>query len=85
MPLPSITAVDFLVVLVSIYFVLVLQDYRRRGGLPYPPGPQSWPIIGNLLDVPSRHPWAAYAEMSKTYGTGYIFPQFSGTQAAAVR
>jgi hypothetical protein len=46
MPFSSITAVDCVVVVVSIYFVLLLQDHRKRGGLPYPPGPQSWPIIG---------------------------------------
>ncbi|KAI0299508.1 cytochrome P450 [Russula brevipes] len=37
-------------------------------GLPYPPGPPSRPIIGNLLDVPKHSPWVAYADTSKKYG-----------------
>ena len=77
MQFPSLTAVDYLVVSVSIYLLVVLWDHKRRRGLPYPPGPQSWPIIGNLLDVPSRYPWAVYTEMSKTYGAGHILPQLS--------
>jgi hypothetical protein len=70
---------DCLVAFVSIYFLLVIQDRRRRRGLPYPPGPRSWPIVGNLLDVPSRRPWVAYVEMSKKYGAGHISPRTSGT------
>jgi hypothetical protein len=70
MPFPAI--LDCLVAFVSIYLVLVIRDRRRRGGLPYPPGPRSWPIFGNFLDVPSRRPWVAYVEMSKKYGTGHI-------------
>jgi hypothetical protein len=72
MQFPSITVVDCLVVLTSIYFVLVLRDHRKRRGLPYPPGPRSWPIIGNLLDLPNQRPWVAYAEMSKKYGANHI-------------
>jgi len=72
MQFPNITAVDLLVVFVSVYTVLAFQDNKRRRGLPYPPGPRPRPIIGNLLDVPSRHPWAAYAEMAKKYGTVHL-------------
>jgi hypothetical protein len=79
MQFPSITAVDGLVILTSFYFVLLLHDHRRRRGLPYPPGPRSWPIIGNLLDVPSRRPWVTYSEMSKKYGEGYSPLRLSST------
>jgi len=72
MQFPSVTVVDFLVAFASIYLVLVLRDHRRRRGLPYPPGPPSWPIIGNLLDIPTRRAWVAYVEMSKRYGAGHI-------------
>jgi hypothetical protein len=50
------------------YLLIVFRDHRRRRGLPYPPGPSSLPIIGNLLDFPTDMPWRAYAEMSKKYG-----------------
>jgi hypothetical protein len=74
MQFPSVTAVDFLVISLSLYLLVVLRDHRKRRGLPYPPGPQSWPIIGNLLDVPSQRPWIAYTKMSKRYGAGHILP-----------
>ncbi|KAH9971625.1 cytochrome P450 [Russula compacta] len=73
MQFPNITGVDYLVVSVSIYLLVVLWDHKRRRGLPYPPGPRPWPIIGNLLDVPSRYPWAVYTEMSKAYGDVICF------------
>ena len=51
-----------------LYLLVVFRDHRRRGGLPYPPGPPSRPIIRNLLDFPKDVPWSAYAKMSKEYG-----------------
>ena len=52
-----------------IYLLVAFRDYKRRKGLPYPPGPPSRPIIGNLLDIPKDTPWTVYADMSKKYGT----------------
>ena len=37
-------------------------------GLPLPPGPKGYPIIGNLFDVPVHKSWLAYDEWRKTYG-----------------
>jgi hypothetical protein len=67
-----INAFDCLAVSVFIYILVSLRDRRRRGGLPYPPGPTPWPIIGNLLDVPKDTPWSTYVDMSKKYGTRNI-------------
>jgi hypothetical protein len=72
MQFPSVNVVDCLVVSLFIYVIVVFRDHRRRRGLPYPPGPRPWPIIGNFLDLPNRHPWAAYAAMSERYGIGHI-------------
>ena len=44
-----------------------IRDYRRRGGLPYPPGPRPLPVIGNLLDIPKKFSWLAYTNFSKTH------------------
>ena len=63
-----INVFDFLAISLFLYFLASFRDHRRRGGLSYPPGPPSWPIVGNLLDVPKDAPWSAYAEMSKKYG-----------------
>lgn len=33
-----------------------------------PPGPKPWPIIGNVLDVPSEQAWKTYAQWSERWG-----------------
>ncbi|KAI0739060.1 cytochrome P450 [Daedaleopsis nitida] len=45
-----------------------LSSTPRLKGLPLPPGPAPWPIIGNLLDVPNRDLGANYAKISEKYG-----------------
>jgi hypothetical protein len=72
MQFPSISAIDCLMISVAVYLLVSLQDHRRRRGCPYPPGPRSWPIIGNLFDIPTQSPWLAYADMSKKYGINHI-------------
>ena len=67
-PPMSINAFGCFAISLSLYLLVVFRDHRRRGGLPYPPGPPCLPIIGNLLDVPKDAPWSAYADMSKKYG-----------------
>ncbi|KAH9174935.1 cytochrome P450 [Lactarius sanguifluus] len=63
-----VTAIDCLALSTFLYILFAFRDHKRRRGSPYPPGPPSWPIIGNLLDVPKLSPWLAYANMSKKYG-----------------
>jgi hypothetical protein len=63
-----INDIPFLAISFLLFLLVVFRDYRRRGGLPYPPGPPSWPIIGNILSIPKELPWIAYADMSKIYG-----------------
>jgi len=66
-------ALAFFIFLSSFLCLLIVFHARKRWGeLPYPPGPPSWPIIGNLLDIPTDAPWTAYADMSKKYGMRYI-------------
>ncbi|KAH8994594.1 cytochrome P450 [Lactarius akahatsu] len=63
-----IVAVDIIMASLFLLLLITFRDYKRRRGLPYPPGPKPWPIIGNLLDSPKQLPWIAYTEMSKKYG-----------------
>jgi hypothetical protein len=65
----------FLTFLLDLFSVLsffasiwAIRDYRRHGGLFYPPGPRPLPIIGNLLDIPKDSSWLAYTHFSKKYG-----------------
>ena len=69
--------VDLFAVLLFLASIQVIHDYRRRGGLPYPPGPRPKPIVGNLLDIPKDFSWIAYAQFSKTYGTFVSLSVFS--------
>jgi hypothetical protein len=62
------SAFDCFAAIFFLYLFLHFRDHRRRGGLPYPPGPPSWPIIRNLLDYPKVLPWRQFADMSKKYG-----------------
>ena len=63
-----INAVDCFVAFLFLYLLVILRDHRRRRGFPYPPGPPSRPIIGNILDIPRGARWTAYADISKKYG-----------------
>jgi len=46
---------------------------RERGNnpnrLPLPPGPKGYPIIDNILDMPTDKAWRVFDKWSKTYGT----------------
>ncbi|KAK7678454.1 hypothetical protein QCA50_018514 [Cerrena zonata] len=50
--------------------VLLLLWVKKlfRPKLPLPPGPRGYPIIGNMLDVPSVMPWKTFRKWSKIYG-----------------
>ncbi|KAI0302455.1 cytochrome P450 [Multifurca ochricompacta] len=69
-----------LLALLSFFVILrAIRDHRRRRGLPHPPGPRPWPLIGNLFDIPKESPWLTYAQLSKKYGDVISFNVFGQT------
>jgi hypothetical protein len=77
MPVLSLTrtsALDILVLVLSLVAFLAIRNYQRRRGLPYPPGPRPLPLIGNLFDIPKEFSWLSYTRLSEKHGTvQYIF------------
>ncbi|KAI0731821.1 cytochrome P450 [Fomitopsis betulina] len=69
--------VDFnffgVVTLLAAAWVLHRRLSRNSKGLPLPPGPKSWPVIGSLFDVPREIAWKGFAKWSDTYGDMIYF------------
>ena len=61
----------------ALFFSVVLFRRLNKGrdrnpnGLPLPPGPKGYPLIGNIFDMPTEKPWVVYDEWRKTYGKFY--------------
>jgi hypothetical protein len=73
MLLSLITVADVFAIFSFLYLIVAFRDHQRRRGLPYPPGPPCWPVIGNFLDVPKLSPWAGYLDMSRKHGRDGFF------------
>ncbi|KAF5309415.1 hypothetical protein D9619_012388 [Psilocybe cf. subviscida] len=62
------------VALLTYRVALLLSDQRRNpSGLPLPPGPKGYPLIGNVFGMPTSHQWLTYAKWAKVYGDVFSF------------
>ena len=59
------TQLAFLLSTLTIFVVYWMNGQRREGRLP--PGPKKYPLIGNLLSMPSTLEWETYAKWGQDY------------------
>ncbi|THH09320.1 hypothetical protein EW146_g8712, partial [Bondarzewia mesenterica] len=56
--------------LLAITFLFIaLHCSRNRYSAPLPPGPKSWPILGNMKDMKTEQLWLTTSEWAKKYGS----------------
>ena len=64
--------------LVLLFFSYIIFRQLKKAtngnpnGLPLPPGPKGYPILGNLFDIPIDKAWLVYNEWRKTYGKSFM-------------
>jgi len=69
--------------LAALFFGCILFGQLKKwrssnlNGLPIPPGPKGYPLIGNLFDMPIDKPWLVYDEWFKTYGKSFMIDSLS--------
>jgi hypothetical protein len=49
-----------------IWAVFGLRRAKERSK--FPPGPQGWPVIGNVPSWPSKEKWLTFAKWGQIYG-----------------
>ncbi|KAL5043370.1 hypothetical protein BDW71DRAFT_121582 [Aspergillus fruticulosus] len=79
------SSVLFLSIPTALILLLVTRDWIRRpspsvpNGLRELPGPKGYPLIGNLLDIPTAHSYLAFHSLSRTYGPIFKLNIFGST------
>ncbi|XP_078496994.1 cytochrome P450 2D3-like isoform X2 [Lissotriton helveticus] len=60
-----------------LFFItfILLVDFmkRRKGGSSYPPGPPSWPFVGNMLQVDFHNLPRSFDKLNKKFGNVFSF------------
>ena len=76
----ALTSVGIAIVIwFAISYTLSVFRWRaRRRGLPFPPGPSSFPFMGNILHMRKPEPWRAHRVLCETYGRSVYAPLSCG-------
>lgn len=62
----SVTWLDICLGALGLFFVQRILSKKPLGRLP--PGPKKWPLLGNILDMPTSKEWLTFIEWGRTYG-----------------
>jgi hypothetical protein len=64
-------------------FVFVLVRKWRKPTSPYPPGPKGYPILGNVLDLPTNVPiWESLTSLANRQGSFDVVSSRENAEAA---
>jgi hypothetical protein len=85
MHLSKITLVDVVAAAVFVALASALGYRRRRGQIPFPPGPRGFPLIGHFLTFPKNFVWLTFTEWGQKYGGSCLSALHSGLISGANR
>ena len=69
MTLPQLA---FVLCTLTVFVVYWMSGHHQRRNLP--PGPRKYPLIGNLLSMPSTLEWETFAKWGHEYSSWWIDP-----------
>ena len=61
----TLTQLAFILSTLTFFIVYWINGQRQRQNLP--PGPKKYPLIGNLLSMPSTLEWETFAKWGQEY------------------
>lgn len=56
----------------GVTITVSLLGQKRGKAAPYAPGPKPMPLIGNLLDIPSKDPARIFMQWGKKYNSAFF-------------